>query len=124
MIYRKRYDDYVRKLMKKIQSHYHGLALSFSIHPAKEGSGVIVINLGTYSPKPLFRKECASLKDAFKSVEQKIFRGDLSHIEFSGTNIIFDENKAILIKDNQKSEWSNSAVDIDFNRIFRIRDVV
>ncbi|HBT9723775.1 TPA: hypothetical protein MCN62_004450 [Klebsiella pneumoniae] len=124
MIYRKRYDDYVRKLMKKIKSHYHGLAFSFSIHPAKDGSGVIVINIGIYGPKPLFEKESPSLKDAFKNVDQKIFKGDLSHIEFIGTNVIFDASKAIIIKDANKNEWSTSAVDIDFNRIFRIRDVV
>ncbi|CZU93270.1 MULTISPECIES: hypothetical protein [Enterobacteriaceae] len=124
MIYRKRYDDYVMKMIKKIRSYYHGMALSFSLHPVKDGSGIIVLKIGVNGPKPSYRKEAATLMEAFEGVEQNIFKGDLSHIKFTGTNIIFDNNKAILVKDNTKEEWSNTAVDADFNRIFRIKDIV
>ncbi|HCD2002241.1 TPA: hypothetical protein NBJ18_004299 [Citrobacter farmeri] len=124
MIFRKRYDDYIRKMSKLIHKNTQTLPVSYVVHPVKDGSGIIEIKIGIISKKTQYMPECTKLSEAVSCLSQNVIGGNLNAVEFLGTNIIFDQRKATLIKDSSKDEWSLSAVEKDYKRIFGLRNVL
>ena len=64
-----------------------------------------------------YREPVATLGRALSSIEQHAFGGNLDGFMFSGTNLIMEPTKIILIKDESSSEWSDEAAHKDIQKI-------
>lgn len=59
------------------------------------------------------------ISDALKDMNQMFFGGDLSGLHFSGTNIMMDHEKILLIKDTNPNEWAESKLKEDLKSIIQ-----
>ena len=64
-------------------------------------------NKGTY-PK---------ISDALKLIPQSFFAGNMSAFHFSGTNVMMDNNRVIMIKDANIQEWNDDKLRSDIKSL-------
>lgn len=88
-----------------------GIGLKTFIYPSAKDGAVLVFHLGAGLEND---DEYQSISPSIGSilnnkVQQRAFAGNLEGITFSGTNMIFEPNKIIFIKDNNPKEWTDSA---------------
>lgn len=58
-----------------------------------------------------------SISDALKTIKQNFYGGNLSGLKFKGTNIMMDNNRILIIKDSDPSQWSSEKQREDVNKI-------
>jgi len=114
--------SYVNNLRRRLSSALRpGIGMSFNVLPAEDGGGVIEVRLGPgLRNQDNFAPPFPTLNSAVISIDQTAIGGDLRNVIFGGTNVIMEEDgRIILIKDNNKKEWSDEAAEKDFKFIRR-----
>ena len=95
------------------------VGLSCKAYPAK-GEGAIfefTIGLGIANDDEFMPIE-VTVNDALGRISQSAFGGYLVGFVFSGTNVVMEDKRIILIKGgNDESEWNDKAALIDVKRI-------
>ncbi|MDN3664389.1 hypothetical protein ACFFU1_11590 [Algibacter miyuki] len=87
------------------------------IYPANDGA-IVELKFQKTSPiKDEFRKKENSVTDSLKRINQHAFGGNLAGFKFSGTNLIMEEGRIIIIKDDNKTEWSIEQVKKDVEKL-------
>ena len=61
----------------------------------------------------MYLKDSSTMSEALGNVKQKAFGGNLGGFTFSGTNTILEDHRVIYIKDQNSSEWDESAAKND-----------
>lgn len=87
-----------------------GIGLKTFIYPSIKDGAVLVFHLGfNLENDDEYQPVSPSIGSILNKVEQRAFGGNLEGIHFSGTNMIFEPNKIIFIKDNNPKEWTDTA---------------
>ncbi|HEM8241588.1 hypothetical protein ACT4VX_15640 [Acinetobacter baumannii] len=87
-----------------------GIGLKTYIYPSIKDGAVLVFHLGAnLENDDEYQPTSPSIGTILNKVEQKAFGGNLEGIHFSGTNMIFEPNKIIFIKDDNPKEWTDEA---------------
>jgi len=87
------------------------------IYPANDGA-IVELKFQTNSPiKDEFRKNEKTITDSLKKVNQHAFGGNLGSFTFSGTNLILEKGRIIIIKDTNKKEWEIEQVKKDVDKL-------
>ena len=78
--------------------------LVFQLGPAVENDDV-------------YKPASASLGKALSQIEQRAFGGNIENFHFGGTNTILEGDRLIFIKDENDTEWSDSAAAKDVKSV-------
>jgi hypothetical protein len=88
-----------------------------TIYPANDGA-IVELKFQTNSPvKDEFRKNEKTITDSLKRINQHAFGGNLGGFTFSGTNLILEKGRIIIIKDNDEKEWGIEQVKKDVDKL-------
>lgn len=104
--------EYINNFRRHLSAFLRpGIGLKTLIYPSAQDGAVLVFQLGVGLEND---DEYQSISPSIGSilnnkVQQRAFGGNLEGITFSGTNMIFEPNKIIFIKDNNPKEWTDSA---------------
>lgn len=60
-----------------------------------------------------------SIADVLKSINPNFISGNMSGVAFGGTNMLMQQDKIVLIKENNINEWSNMKLKDDLKKIFQ-----
>lgn len=96
------------------------IGIQIDIYNCSSEGGIIVIFFkpgGKSSDNHIYKY--SKISDALKEMNQMFFGGDLSGLHFSGTNILMDNEKILLIKDTKPDEWSDSRLNEDLKSIIQ-----
>lgn len=89
------------------------------VYPANDGA-IIELKFQITSPvKDEFRKNEASVTDSLKRIDQHAFGGNLAGFKFSGTNMIMEQGRVIIIKDNDDKQWSLEQIRKDVDKLIQ-----
>ncbi|WP_149866612.1 hypothetical protein [Stenotrophomonas geniculata] len=95
-----------------------GIGLSCLVHPALSGGAVLEFKMGQdIANSDDFEKPSPTLPKALSKIKQNSFTGDLDNLHFTGTSMILEQNRIVLIKDNAPSEWRDSSAKKDVNKL-------
>lgn len=116
---KKTIQTYVNNFRRRLSSHLKpGIGLTCDIHPAEEGGAILEFSLGpSIENDDRYQETSATVSTALSSIPQHAFGGNLEGFKFSGTNVVMEKDRIILIKDDSPSEWSDSAAEDDIFKI-------
>lgn len=116
---KKTIQTYVNNFRRRLSSHLKpGIGLMCNIHPAEEGGAILEFSLGpSIENDDRYQETSSTANTALSSISQNAFGGNLEGFKFSGTNVIMEDGRIILIKDDSPSEWSDAAAK---NDVFKI----
>jgi len=87
------------------------------VYPADDGA-IIEIFFKKFAPvKDEFKKQEKSIVNALMRIDQHSFGGNLNGFHFTGTNIVLEQGKILIIKENKDSEWSIEKAKDDINKL-------
>ncbi|WP_143494869.1 MULTISPECIES: hypothetical protein [unclassified Pseudomonas] len=111
---------YINNFRRKITPALRpGIGVKCIVHPATPGGAVLEFKFVKNGENDdQYKSNVPSLSKALSTVEQKAFGGNLEAFKFSGTNVILDPSKVIIIKDGNPSEWSEHQASKDVDSIF------
>jgi len=114
--------SYINNFRRQISQYLRpGIGIECTAHPAQQGGGVLVFRFGIGVENiDDYKKATSSLSSALSGIEQHAFGGNLKGFTFKGTNLLMEKDKIILIKDEEKKEWSSEAALKDIHSILRI----
>jgi len=95
------------------------IGMEVIVHPVKEGGAILELILGVNkSNSDHYEKLNNKISQALKKINQHFFEGELSNLQFGGTNILAEKDRIILIKggDNPE-EWEGEAAKNDVHRL-------
>lgn len=93
------------------------LNLKAIIYPALEG-GIIEFEFRKDQPtRDEYKKIENTIAEQLDKINQKAFGGNLNGIKFSGTNILLEPGKILIIKDNRSEEWTQSKAKEDVQKL-------
>lgn len=112
----KRYGKVMREnLSKHLKDN---LTVSYDIYPSEGPGALLVFEISKEARKERYKPLSKTVSDAFSSIEQNFFSGDIKNMNFSGTNLFMAQGRIILIKGNDDQvAWSNRAALDDVMRI-------
>lgn len=95
-----------------------GIGLSCNVYPSKSGGAILefIMGLGIENDD-VYKDAKPTIGCALSQVKQRAFGGNLDGFVFGGTNVILEDNRIILIKDDSPASWSDKAAQHDFARI-------
>jgi hypothetical protein len=96
-----------------------GIGVNIKIFPCKTSGALIEINVGlNITSEDNYTEPVDFMYEALSQVKQKAFGGNLSGFKFLGTNIIFETNKILILKGEDKiREWNANSTIKDVNNI-------
>ncbi|ASS48753.1 MAG: hypothetical protein A3D31_06595 [Candidatus Fluviicola riflensis] len=98
------------------------LNLRAVIYPSKEGA-IIEFEFKKNQPtKDEFKKEEDTISDQLAKIQQNAFGGNLKGFQFTGTNIVLEPTKILIIKNNDKNEWTSSKAEDDVKKLLNPQD--
>lgn len=112
--------SYINNFRRKITHALRpGVGLKCIVHPANSGGAVLEFKFVRRGENDdLYRNNVPSLSKALSAVKQRAFGGNLEAFKFSGTNVILEPNKVIIIKDGNPEEWSEHQALKDADKVF------
>ena len=112
--------EYINNFRRRLAPYMRpGIGLACTVFPANSQGAILEFKIGPgISNTDEFRPESETVNEALTEIGQQAFGGNLSGFKFSGTNIIMEVNRIILIKgEDDPSQWNDSAADADVKRI-------
>ena len=112
--------EYINNFRRRLAAYMRpGIGLACTVFPANSQGAILEFKIGPgISNTDEFRPESETVNEALTAIGQQAFGGNLSGFKFSGTNIIMEVNRIILIKgEDDPSQWNDSAADADIKRI-------
>ena len=111
--------EYINNFRRRIAQFLKpGIGLACNIYPAHSGGAILEFMI-----EPRIENDdnymdiSPTVTDALSKIKQRAFGGNLRGFIFSGTNVILEENRIILIKDESSDEWSDNAAQRDVDRV-------
>jgi hypothetical protein len=116
---KKTIQTYVNNFRRRLSPYLKpGIGLVSNIHPADEGGAIIEFSIGpSIENDDNYQVTTTTVSGALSTIPQHAFGGNLDGFKFSGTNLIMEPNRIILIKDDSPSEWSDEAAKTDVSKI-------
>lgn len=101
-------NTYISKFQEEISKYIRPAAgVEIQLYDSNDGGGVIKATLnGSGYRRSSIAGNFSKLNEAVTSSGQRAFGGDLSNVNFTGTNTIVDGNTIFLIKSPSSTEWS------------------
>jgi hypothetical protein len=95
------------------------VGLTCKIFPVKQGGAILELTIGVgIANDDLFESVTSNVSEALGKVKQHAFGGNLAGFKFSGTNVVMEESRIILIKgEDDVNAWDDKAALADVNRI-------
>lgn len=87
------------------------------VYPSKEGAIVEFEFRKDQPTKDEFKKEEDTITDQLSKIQQHSFGGNLKGMKFTGTNIVLEANKILVIKDNNLKEWTSTKAEEDVHKL-------
>lgn len=111
--------DYINNLRRRIAQFLKpGIGLACSVYRAETGGAILEFTIGRGIERDDIYKEVSpSLSQALSKIRQRAFGGNLEGFVFTSTNLILEDNRIILIKDDSPSEWTDNAAQRDITRL-------
>ena len=112
--------SYINNFRRKITSSLRpGVGVKCIVHPATLGGAVLEFKFVRHGENDdQYKNNAPSLNKALSTVKQQAFGGNLEAFKFSGTNVILESDKVIIIKDGNPSEWSEYQASKDADSVF------
>jgi hypothetical protein len=111
--------NYVNNFRRNVSPYLKpNIGIQANIYPCSQDGAIIEIKFipsGTSCDN--YESTSGTLSAALSSVNQNAFAGSLSSFHFSGTNLIMDPNRIILIKDNSLNQWDEQQARKDIKAI-------
>lgn len=99
-----------------------GLGIICNVYPADSGGAILEFTLGPgIENDDQYRNTGPTPAANLAQVNQGAFGGNLSGFVFAGTNVILEDNRIILIKDDSPSEWTDQAAQRDVARVVSVQ---
>jgi len=120
MTNKKTIQNYINNFRKDLLVYLKpGLGLKINVYPSKSQGAIIEVYFDFNTKnEDIYKEEKSSVNEALKEINQRAFAGDLSSFHFSGTNIIMEDKKIILIKgDDFQKEWDRKKAHEDVSKI-------
>ena len=113
--------EYINNLRRRIAQFLKpGIGLTCSVYRAESGGAVLEFSIGPgVENDDIYKEVSPSLSQVLSKIKQSAFGGNLDGFVFSATNMILEENRIIVIKDDTLSEWTDSAAQRDVTRLLR-----
>ena len=122
-----------QKLLKKYAKNFteaisknikYGYVLEAKIHPVDSSGAIIEFDIvNGKKSKTLFEKPAATVGKSLQSIQQNFIGGNLDGVTFSGTNVMMDNNRIIIVKgENDNSVWNLKAAREDALRVISPKD--
>lgn len=90
------------------------------VHLANIGGAILEFYVGSeIENDDVYHQPAPTLGKALSEIKQNAFGGNLEGFMFAGTNVILEEGRIILIKDESPSVWTDSAAIMDVRRVVR-----
>ncbi|CAH3425649.1 MULTISPECIES: hypothetical protein [Enterobacter] len=112
-------NTYIKKFKKELSKYIQPTAgVDIQLFDSKDGGGVIKATLNrSGNRRTSIAGNFTKLGEAISSSGQRAFGGDLSNMNFYGTNTIFDGDTIFLIKSPDSEEWSSQKASKDVEGI-------
>jgi hypothetical protein len=96
-----------------------GIGLSSNVYPARQQGAILEFRLGPdLANEDRFLEPRNTVNDALPDLNQLAFGGNLGGFSFSGTNVVLEPNRFILIKGGDSpEEWGDNGAAADVQRI-------
>jgi hypothetical protein len=108
-------NNFRRRFVKYLQT---GIGIICRVYPALSGGTILEFTIGPgIKNDDVYNEASPTVNDALSRIKQQAFGGHLSGFVFSGTNVIIEGYRIILIKDDAPSEWGDSAAEQDINSV-------
>jgi len=120
MIREKELKRYSKNFIANFEKHLKaGISITVNIYPVKAPGAILEFKVNKNNNRRIVIHEISKkLGVALSKVEQSSIGGDLSNINFGGTNLILENERIIIIKgDDDQNSWSNRAIIEDIKRI-------
>ena len=106
---------YINNFRRRISPYLKpGIGLASEVHPAEEGGAILEFSIGPgLENDDKYQEVSATVSQALATIPQHTFSGHLEGFKFSGTNLIMEDNRIIVIKDDSISEWDDKAAQSD-----------
>lgn len=116
---RKIIQEYINNFRRRIARFLKpGIGLACHVYPAESGGAILEIAIGPgLENDDIYKENSQTLGEALSKIKQRAFGGDLEGFVFGGTNVILEDNRIILIKDDSRSEWTDQAAQDDLGRV-------
>jgi hypothetical protein len=118
---KKTMQEYINNFRRRIAKLLKpGIGLACNIYPAEKGGAILEFTIGPgIENDDNYMGNSPTVSYALSKVKQRAFGGNLSGFVFGGTNVMLEDNRIILIKDDSRSQWSDSAAQQDVDRILQ-----
>jgi hypothetical protein len=116
---RQKVQRYINNFRREITRFLRpGLGISCTVYPADAGGAILEFRMGTdIANADTYKPESATLTRALAEIRQHAFGGNLDGFIFRGTNVILENDRIILIKDDSDSEWTDAAAAKDVQEV-------
>jgi len=96
-----------------------GFQISVDVYPVNEQGAVLEFKINKNKNKRITLHDSSQkIGLALAKVKQNLIGGDLSNVNFGGTNLVLENDRIIVIKgDNDQNSWSNRAILDDIKRV-------
>jgi hypothetical protein len=96
-----------------------GVGLVCNIYPTNSTGAILEFTIGPQiANEDHFKPVEPSVNDALGKIKQRAFGGNLAGFRFSGTNVVMEDNRIILIKGEENDEaWDDKAALEDVKRL-------
>lgn len=112
-------NNFRRKIVSKLRP---GIGVMCLVRPVEAGGAVLEFRFARNGENDdRYRPKVKSLSKALSTVQQRAFGGNLEAFKFSGTNLILEPDRIIIIKDGNPNEWSENQASNDADRVFGSR---
>ncbi len=115
MIDKKNIQRYVNNFRRSTSQFLKpGVGVECNIYQAESGGAVLEFTLDQgLQNDDIYNEYSSTISTALSKIEQHAFGGNLDAFVFRGTNVIAEDNRIILIKDDSLSVWSDEAAQHD-----------
>ncbi len=116
---KKTIQKYVKNFRRRLSSHLKpGVGLTCDIHPAEEGGVILEFFHGPgIENDDQYKEPSATVSAALSLIPQHAFSGNLEGFKFSGTSVVLEKDRIMLIKDDSPAEWTAAAAKHDVFKI-------
>ncbi len=112
--------NYVNNFRRHLSIYFKpNVGMSAKIFPTNSNGAIVEFQMGEgIENDDEFQQIEQTINDALKEIPQNAFGGNLDAYNFSGTNVVAEGNRIIIIKgDEDASEWDDVSAKKDVEKV-------
>jgi len=96
-----------------------GIGLACKVFPTNAEGAILEFTIGQNIPNSdVFEQPSETINAALSQIPQHAFGGNLNNFKFSGTNVIMEKSRIVLVKgENDLTQWNDAAALADVRRL-------